>query len=660
MHDSYSGPSSIHPNAQGLGGRKRKRGQVDLIPLESRPIQIHNAAGSAIALESTFRPIKTIPRAHLPLSYLQPTQIAYKRFQSHIACLETPNGSQELEAKVLIVEDPEKALHAIERIYEKEYAVCSLAAHVTLELLGSWPTLQRPRPTTSSNSEWWAKAAVASPASGATIGDGRTSRLDMLVKTATSQVACTQQQSQSLMETQAETNSKLPDIEQETPVVDIDEQLATFIQHYLDMLYKSKTSVAYFAKAHVPRLRAGLTARGDDGKERLADFLAGMILSSSTFDKKHKNLWPEKAKDILPSAALRSPESQDKNTSVKKVRKKRAKVKPDKIGCLVDEEEHFTYWWLHDDDMPASNETIESRYKRRSLGLRTREAFLQVIIMLELASLQMSVPGRPGGADATGTEGKSSKSSKSKDYTMALELLVDKLCIWHSIDNGLLVTPDADGKESQPKKAPDQLRNFCVEVIVPFYMSKAPDVASNINKKLGGPVAPSPSKRRSATTTDSSKRLSRTDREPLERVPSERQTHKRRATPSLARSATDSRLVPGLKREPSEISLDSIPLKAEVKADSRRSSLLDKMRLRQREVDFDAMSQVQESKRKKQAEVENKLKEAISALKKPNRVLAGRELADVAEQRELMAQAREKGMPTMVDVNDLQLTLCSI
>ncbi|PSK55413.1 hypothetical protein B9Z65_2802 [Elsinoe australis] len=464
----------------------------------------------------------------------------------------------------------------------------------------------------------------------------------MLVKTATSQVACTQQQSQSLMETQAETNSKLPDIEQETPVVDIDEQLATFIQHYLDMLYKSKTSVAYFAKAHVPRLRAGLTAQGDDGKERLADFLAGMILSSSTFDKKHKNLWPEKAKDILPSAALRSPESQDKNTSVKKVRKKRAKVKPDKTGCLVDEEEHFTYWWLHDDDMPASNETIESRYKRRSLGLRTREAFLQVIIMLELASLQMSVPGRPGGADATGTEGKSSKSSKSKDYTMALELLVDKLCIWHSIDNGLLVTPDADGKESQPKKAPDQLRSFCVEVIVPFYMSKAPDVASNINKKLGGPVAPSPSKRRSATTTDSSNRLSRTEREPLQRVPSERQSQKRRATPSLARSATDSQLVPGLKREPSEISLDSIPLKAEVKADSRRSSLLDKMRLRQREVDFDAMSQVQESKRKKQAEVENKLKEAISALKKPNRVLAGRELADVAEQRELMAQAREK------------------
>ena len=113
--------------------------------------------------------------------------------------------------------------------------------------------------------------------------------------------------------------------------------------------------------------------------------------------------------------------------------------------------------------------------------------------------------------------------------------------------------------------------------------------------------------------------------------------------PSLRHSNTDSAIISGLKSELSEIPLERIPRKLSQPAVPRRTSALDKMRIRQREVDFDAMSQVQEARKKKQAEVEEKIKEAIHTLKRPNRSLAVKEVADASEQRRLMAQARAKG-----------------
>jgi hypothetical protein len=46
------------------------------------------------------------------------------------------------------------------------------------------------------------------------------------------------------------------------------------------------------------------------------------------------------------------------------------------------------------------------------------------------------------------------------------------------------------------------------------------------------------------------------------------------------------------------------------------------------------------SKAKKQASIEAELREAISALKKPNRELAGKSLAETAEQRSAYSHSR--------------------
>jgi DNA replication regulator SLD3 len=54
------------------------------------------------------------------------------------------------------------------------------------------------------------------------------------------------------------------------------------------------------------------------------------------------------------------------------------------------------------------------------------------------------------------------------------------------------------------------------------------------------------------------------------------------------------------------------------------------------------------TKNKSQVNIEAELKEAISALKKPNRELAGKTLAEIAEKRSVLApHARSKFKPSL-------------
>ncbi|KAL8865304.1 MAG: hypothetical protein Q9174_006959 [Haloplaca sp. 1 TL-2023] len=112
-------------------------------------------------------------------------------------------------------------------------------------------------------------------------------------------------------------------------------------------------------------------------------------------------------------------------------------------------------------------------------------------------------------------------------------------------------------------------------------------------------------------------------RRTLERVLTEDRTS-RRPAPTLTRSATES-VVPKLKREPSETSLNMVPL--------NRSGFQRSQRFDQREVDLAANSQATEAKIRKRANVEQELKGAIAALKKPNPRMAVKEYVEAGERR---------------------------
>ena len=127
-------------------------------------------------------------------------------------------------------------------------------------------------------------------------------------------------------------------------------------------------------------------------------------------------------------------------------------------------------------------------------------------------------------------------------------------------------------------------------------------------------------------------------RRTLERVHTDDKTATRRAPPTLARSATEP-VIPGIKREPSEISLSAIS-----NSNSHRS--IPKSYV-QREVDLTAASQAAKAKLQRKVAIEQELKGAIATLKKPNPRLAVKELVDSAEERtaRTLSKSRSKSNP---------------
>lgn len=173
------------------------------------------------------------------------------------------------------------------------------------------------------------------------------------------------------------------------------------------------------------------------------------------------------------------------------------------------------------------------------------------------------------------------------------------------------------------------------------YIARLPEQAKAINKKLGGPTAPSSAKSASTIEKTSSKPGEPQARHPptkrsrrsLARISTDTAAQPTDRPPSLARCATDSLVVPDLKREASETPLTAIPIKLDQKGSLSRSSSSTFKRFSQREVDLSAMAAANEAKMRKRANIEEELQSAISALKKPNRGLAAREYVESTDQR---------------------------
>lgn len=546
--------------------------------------------------------------------------------------------------------DKHGPLCAVEKVKKGVYALCRLADWVKVDgiqgLLAvpavSHTKAHNEKADGSSSNAWWGNAVISVSAHAALppIPSRKAPRLSI----------CRSSQPQSTENLAAATVSippagqpeHLP--ENDTTVTSADDVYSRFITQYLETLYLSKTPLAFFAKGPVSRARAAFTSQLIDsaGFPDLVTFLRALILPSSAADKKYRDKLPDILKNLTP---------QGLEDSVPQKKRRKKKLRPDKYGMLPDEEDHFAKWWHADDAHVQNDENAEQCLKRRSAQLRTRETFMQVILILEVLSVEAS-PEYKDQTSATKDESQApaeesqkvtkSKAKKADDLLVSLELLLDKLGIWHSLDSGMLT--DTDKQDGKSKETPNELRNFCVEVIIPFYLSRIPEHASTVNKKLGGPSTssnkPKASSRRPGEP-ESRPRSDKKPRNPLSRVASEANHQSSKPTRTLARSSTDSLVVPGLKREASEISLTQIPSRESTPAAAQfRRSASDRMRVR--EVDFTAIQRTNDAKLKKRQEVEEKLKEAITALKRPNRAQAGREISDVSEQRRLMAQGRSR------------------
>ncbi|KAL4809597.1 DNA replication regulator SLD3-domain-containing protein [Aspergillus unguis] len=406
-------------------------------------------------------------------------------------------------------------------------------------------------------------------------------------------------------------------------------------EHYLQALYVSKASVAYFAKGPLPRCRnafqASEPATGDISD--LIGFYREAILTAKKMDLKYRETLPAALHDIVLSM------SDDEAPKKRKSKKKTI----GRNGLYPEETDYIRRCWKNRAMTEAGASVDTSRdteIKKHVSDLRLRETQLQILLILETIALEASLETSADEAKKTGQEDSSAdhkaktKTKKPQDLNVMLELHLDRLCIWHAVSFGDVAVTDArasSGNQQGKTGGNDAMRDFCTEVIIPFYASRLPDRCKSITRKLGvsaSTIAALPkSAKKPRKESGAERNPPQKSRRPLHRVLTDEQTSQGRSQPSLHRSIT----------APSQIETnrETTPLLPTLN-NSVRGGIQKAKRAENREVDLFAVARQHETKLKRVqmlAEQKKELDAAILALRKPNRELVAKDIAQDAEKR---------------------------
>lgn len=679
---------------------KRKRESLSGLGLHIGPFAIKPYPDSPYAKPATFKPIRIISRSQLPLSFLDTAGAEHYPpnglFTARIDVLKQDDITHERggdSSKVLVARSETDAVfYAIERVQACVYSICKLAPWLREKDISElwdpvnvsvYPKLPAPSLGQNSGGPWWKHAVVETQIAERPDKRARMSMVRRPARTVHVKAEPQQDFDHVTIPLGRMEVSTVPEPVHETPAQTLapPEQLDLLVQQYLEAVYTSKMSLAYFAKGPVTRIRNAFTSpdEGAPPTHELVTFLRSMLLSPKTSEKKYYGKLPT----IIKSIPVGMVSDEEAATKPSKSRKSKKKTKLSRDGVYPSEEAFIKKWWRS--EMPnaesAGQETIETRIRRRIGDLRVRETLAQLVLMLEIVALEsLATYKGPLETESLTNESQPHEDSQEQprkrkkkldDIALQLDLLLDRLSIWHATEEvGILdfdckVAKQQDSAESNGKNGNDRLHGFCVEVIVPFYMSRLPEQALAINKKLGGPAIAS-SKRKAMRPPLTSKKSgeskepeTKKSRRSLARVATDN-TGKtgRKDTPSLTRSATDTTLLrqQSIKRETSEAPLSAIPFK---RSPSRARQSMSQLRhLQGREMDLTATSAAAAAKLKHKARVADDLKEAIATLKKPNRDLAaGRYMAEI-EKRGLGSanRSRKQANPMRKVVKDVQVT----
>ncbi|KAL8835303.1 MAG: hypothetical protein Q9170_003389 [Blastenia crenularia] len=638
-----------------------------------------------------FTPQMLLPRSRLPLAYLDTNGTLDLAQEARLISASIPalealysNSDAEPSPPILIAECNGKSLHAIERVRSGLYAQYRLGNWVALKDLeerssDTFSTRHSKRLCLDKTDAWW-QGVIANDKGKAPYAKKQTIEghpvkvLNLArpkyvaMKQAIPRKEVPQVQAIGLVnvvtiDSEAISMQELPQLPNERPSQDPEGLLVSIKFQYMESLYRSMASLAYFAKGPLSRARAAFSDSNSRAASPylLVDYLRTLIIPLNLLDKKYRETLPALV-TVFTSSIMSEGEG---ITVAAKLRKGDRKSKKDKLaknGLYTCEEAEIQKWWLDWLVTLHACEPAQLRNeatKTRLLQQRAREIYLQMILILEVLALESNLPVPSvekvlDENDESQQPQKKPKPKKKQDLNMLLDLSIDKLCIWQSmateekkaVEESAKTELTHTGDLSSKKPEMDPLRDFCVDVVLPFYASRVPEVSNAMCKKLGGPLPHSPARpalRKAATSLSRSQKPGAPVRKPqagearrtLERVLTAERIS-RRPTPALSRSATDS-FLPSLKRETSDVSLSSVPL--------NKSSFHKSNRYSQREVDLSGAAQAIEAKAKKKAIVEHELRGAIAALKRPNPRMAVKEFVEASEKRVAGTKSRKSKKP---------------
>jgi len=274
--------------------------------------------------------------------------------------------------------------------------------------------------------------------------------------------------------------------EESTEQITAQQVFETLATQYLDTLYLSRTSLAYFAKGPLSRARAAFQS-GDHVDlllTELTQFLRTMLLSQRLLDSKYREKITEVIHTLPPASAS--------DTNGKKLQRKSRKakrLKPGKDGLYPSESEHIQKWWHSSEaSLPSKHSDGAALLRQRVAELRTRETLAQLIIALEALAIEalpthqeLTVKPREEAEIPQDTaimdmvDQKKRKAKAPQNLAVLVDLLVDKLCIWQSLEQDDIPLENSEGmgngavpgKDTKASSS-DVLSGFCVEVIVPL------------------------------------------------------------------------------------------------------------------------------------------------------------------------------------------------
>ncbi|KAJ5370514.1 uncharacterized protein N7496_006606 [Penicillium cataractarum] len=417
-------------------------------------------------------------------------------------------------------------------------------------------------------------------------------------------------------------------------------------EHYLQALYISKTSLAYFAKGPLTRCRTAFQTPGPEHTQtpgHLIDFYREAVLAAKKMDLKYRESLPASVREAVLAVS-------DDEAALTKKRKTKKKL--GKNGLYPEEDEFVRKWWKDRSMVEASTQegSREAETKKHISDLRLRETQLQILLILEVMALESTLIEKNSLESATpaGEETNTPKkrTKKPQDLNVLLELHLDRLCIWHAVSMEESTAADSakassftDGHNSGKKVESDAVRDFCTEVVIPFYASRLPDKCKLITRKFGvsGGISPAAKKTQSSSKSRRPEPGSDVRREPPVQRP-------RR---SLQRVLTDERAAASQIRHPSLSRSKTAPTRHDTKRDSLEPMLPTVMsgsvrggiqikRVENREIDLNAAARQHESKLRKVqmlADQKKELDNAIQTLRKPNREVVARDIAEDASKR---------------------------
>lgn len=456
-----------------------------------------------------------LPRSCLPLAYLDTTEAngsgqAARLFSAHIAALEVEplDESSQRFPRVLVAEHNGKSLYAIEQVRPGLYAQCRLGSWVTLSQLGGLldkkgcliPAPKRLR--LDSTDYWWRTITAFRKDKGQLHPEERTGQpclkksLDLgkpgYITTGPNLSPQEVPSAAPGLSLDPATTSfkgtpppELPQLPSDQPFRDLEDLLSSIRKQYMESLYKSKASLAYFAKGPLSRARAAFLDGHDAPAcpHRLVEYLRTLIIPLSLLDQKYRDTLPTLVAQ-LPSANMSEGEHIGTAAKVQKDNRKLRKEKIGKDGLYPQEAMDISQWWhsrLESFPVCESAELRAEAIKTTLLEQRAREIYMQIIVILEVLAVENVLPV-PSVEDALekGNDGqqpqKKRRVKKKQDLSMILDLSVDKLCIWQSMaveENKSSAKSKEGGRSyggSLPVNKPDsdQLREFCVDVILPL------------------------------------------------------------------------------------------------------------------------------------------------------------------------------------------------